>query len=301
MMLERQTVEDAVAASRFSRRSRCLWASVALGVATIAGCSPAPLPAPAPSASPSAAAEPRLNADALVQFSLITALAAGDYSHGASLRDVRTNGDFGLGTFDQLDGEMILLDGELFQVRANGEVRTVGPEGSTPFAVVTFFEEDGRIENLNAESLESLDGHLDEALPRRNSPYALRIDGDFDQLTLRSVPAQQSPFPPLVDVVKTQAVWESRNVRGTLVGLRCPAWIGTLNVPGYHWHFISDDRLVGGHVLGCRFAGGLLRFDECTSVLIHIPQSEAFNEFDADRIRSQDIQVIERQRARSED
>jgi hypothetical protein len=30
------------------------------------------------------------------------------------------------------------------------------------------------------------------------------------------------------------------------VGVRSPAWVGGLNVPGYHWHFLSDDRTVGG-------------------------------------------------------
>jgi acetolactate decarboxylase len=234
--------------------------------------------------------------DSLVQFSVIAALATGDYSDGASLRSVVAQGDFGIGTFNRLDGEMILLDGKMYQALADGTTRAANLDDSTPFAAVTTFKEDGRIEKLTVESLEDLDARLDQDLPRPNSPYAIRIDGEFAELTMRSVPAQSPPFRPLVEVVKTQPTWTHKKVRGTLVGLRCPAWIGTLNVSGYHWHFLSDDRAIGGHLLGCRFNDALLRYDECQSVLIQIPQSKRFDEFNKDQIREQDINRIERQR-----
>ena len=235
--------------------------------------------------------------DALVQFSLISALASGDYAGGTPLRRVLTEGDFGLGTFDRLDGELILLDGKMFQALAEGRVRPANLDGGTPFAAVTFFQEDGRFDGLSAATLEELDEQLEHRLPRRNSPYALRIDGEFRELALRSVPAQSPPFRPLVEVVKNQATWKHHNVRGTLIGLRCPSWIGTLNVSGYHWHFLSADHEIGGHVFGCDFRDVTVRYDECTSVLIHLPTSEGFDGFRAEEIRKQDINDIERQRS----
>ena len=108
--------------------------------------------------------------------------------------------------------------------------------------------------NFPAATLDDLDAQLDRKLPHRNSPYALRITGEFAALTIRSVPAQSPPFEPLVDVVKHQVTWQHHNLRGTLVGLRCPEWMGTINVSGYHWHFLSDDHKIGGHVLACEFA-----------------------------------------------
>ena len=265
---------------------------VLIGLA--AGCAPAP--APPPAAPRLQAAEVVVN-DTLVQYSLISALAAGDYSGGASLRKVLSEGDFGIGTFDRLDGELILIDGRMYQALADGRVRPADLEGRTPFAAVKFFREDGRIDSLSATTLEELDEQLERQLPRRNSPYALRIDGEFRELSLRSVPAQSPPFRTLVDVVKNQATWKHRGIRGTLIGLRCPSWIGTLNVSGYHWHFLSEDQQIGGHVLGCEFRNLSLRFDECTSVLIQLPTSEGFDEFRAEEIRKQDINDIERQRA----
>ena len=271
---------------------RVLWSGI-VGVLVV-GCAPSPTrPPESKHATP---AEVTVD-DALVQFSLVAALAAGDYVGGVPLRDVLTGGDFGVGTFSRLDGEMIVLDGKIYQALADGTIREADLDGTTPFAAVTFFNEDGRIENFAAASLDDLDEQLDRKLQRRNVPYAIRIDGQFTELTLRSVPAQVPPYRPLVEAVKQQVTWQDRNVRGTLVGLRCPAWIGTLNVAGYHWHFLSDDRKVGGHVLACDFKSGSLRYDECTSLVIHLPQSKEFEAFDSDEIRKQDIDQIERQRA----
>ena len=236
--------------------------------------------------------------DVLVQFSLLATLAAGDYVGGTPLRDVLAGGDFGLGTFSRLDGEMIVLDGKIYQALADGSVRLADPNGTAPFAAVTFFNEDGSIENLAASTLNDLDEQLDGDLPHRNAIYAIRIDGEFTELTLRSVPAQSPPFQPLVGVIKHQVTWQHHNLRGVLVGLRCPAWMGLINVSGYHWHFLSNDHRIGGHVLACEFRNGSLLFDECTSILIHLPQSSKFDEFDASDVNEQDIDQIERQRAR---
>jgi acetolactate decarboxylase len=274
-----------------------LFGWMVIVVAAILGCAPAPTAPPAVKSAQPVAVTAQ---DALVQFSLIAALAAGDYEAGFPLRDVLAGGNFGVGTFSGLDGEMIVLDGKIYQALASGTVREADMGGATPFASVTFFAEDGRVEHLAAGSLDDLDAQLDRQLPRRNTPYAIRVDGEFAELTLRSVPAQSPPFEPLVDVVKHQVTWEQRNVRGTLVGLRCPAWVGTLNVAGYHWHFLSDDRKIGGHVLACKLQDGLLRYDECTSVVIHLPQSREFDEFDVREIHAHDIYEIERQRAPAE-
>ncbi|WP_254509259.1 acetolactate decarboxylase [Anatilimnocola floriformis] len=235
-----------------------------------------------------------------MRFSLVAALASGDYVGGPPLREVLAGGDFGIGTFSRLDGEMIVLEGKVYQALADGTIRAADLDGTTPFAAVTFFDEDGRIDNFAAATLDDLDSQLDRKLPRRNAPYAIRIDGDFAELTLRSVPAQSPPYQPLVNVVKHQVTWQHHKVRGTLVGLRCPPWIGTLNVAGYHWHFLNDEKTIGGHVLACEFEGGLLRFDECTSLVIHLPEPGEFDKYDAGTIKKEDIDQVERQRRPTE-
>jgi len=235
--------------------------------------------------------------DALVQYSLVAALAAGDYDGGISLGELVRDGNFGVGTFSRLDGEMIVLDGKVYQALADRTIREASATEQSPFAAVKLFHVDGQIDNLGASSLTDLDERLDHLLPHRNLPYAIRIDGLFTNLELRSVPAQQPPYQPLVDVVKHQVTWQTKDIRGTLIGLRCPNWVGTLNVAGYHWHFLSDDRKVGGHVLACSFDEAVLRYDECTSLVIRLPQTRQFDAFDSGGIKGSDIDQIERQRA----
>lgn len=265
-----------------------------LFAALAVGCAPKSVSVPKSRSS----AGPATVEDALVQFSLLAALAADDFDGRAPLREVLDSGDFGVGTFDRLDGEMIVLDGRIYQARSDGTVREADMNGATPFASVTFFEEDGRIDTFTAATLNDVDEQLDRQLPRRNWPYAIRIDGQLASITVRSVPAQTPPFRPLVEVVKEQSTWEHQNMRGTLVGLRCPGWMGTLNVSGYHWHFLSDDRTIGGHVLECELEARKVTYDECSSVLIRLPDSEEFARFDMGEVSQGDVDRIERQRGR---
>lgn len=281
---------------RAKLRAAACW--VVIAICLSAGCSPSVHSAAGPEKTEPAVAGNLADDDTLTQFSLLSALAADDYDGTATLDEVLRAGDFGVGTFDRLDGEMIVLDGAVYQALSDGTIRRPPLSGKTPFASVTFFHADGRIDKLSAATLDDLDHQLDAKLPNRNTPRAIRIDGTFAALTLRSVPAQTPPYQPLVDVVKHQATFDHGNIRGTLVGIRCPAWLGTLNVAGYHWHFLSDDQQTGGHVLGCEFADCSLQYDECTSVLIRLPGDEEFQTFDEQAITQGDVDQIERQRTK---
>lgn len=238
--------------------------------------------------------------DELVQFSLLSALAAGDYAGGEPLQQVLQFGDFGVGTFDRLDGEMIILDGKIFQVKADGQVVPRDGAGATPFATVTFFEPDGELDGISATSLTELDHQLDRRVPNAKRPVAFKVTGEFAELTLRSAPPQKPPYRPLAEVIDQQQVWTRQNVRGTLIGVRCPAWMGTLNVAGYHWHFLSDDRTIGGHVLDCRFEGARGSYDECSSLLVRLPESESFDAIDVSGVTDADVNKIERQRGKDD-
>jgi acetolactate decarboxylase len=261
------------------------------------GCGPSFPPQTGVTQDSSALRSPNVSdVDALVQFSLVAALAAGDYGGGAPLSEVRKSGDFGLGTFDRLDGEMILLDGAFYQVQADASVHRRDGGNSAPFATVKFFNQDGAFAEVSAKSLSELDQWFDRRLPNAQIPVAIRLRGRFDELTLRSAPPQTPPFRPLADVIDDQVTWQRRNVPGTLIGFRCPKWMGTLNVAGYHWHFLSDDRTIGGHVLDCRFKGATAAYDECATVLIHLPDSKSFEQIDMTDVSEADVDKIERQR-----
>jgi acetolactate decarboxylase len=204
----------------------------------------------------------------ITQVSVLNALMTGRFDGVMPIPELLRYGDFGLGTLDHLDGELIVLDGRAYQVRGDGMVVEAGPDRSTPFALVTPFEPDGSQPCPRLGNLSDLGARLDDALGQQNNFLAVRVDGRFATITLRSVHRQEPPYRPLGEVVKSQSVWTHKEVSGTLVGFRSPAWVGGLNVPGYHWHFVSDDRTVGGHVLDCRIREGRVKYEVCRDWLI---------------------------------
>src|SRR5262245_46953689 len=152
------------------------------------------------------------------QVSVLNTLMLGRYDGVMPIPELLRRGDLGLGTLDHLDGELIVLDGRAYQVRGDGVVVAVGADRSTPFATVTRVEPDGEFPCPRVGSLADLDARL-EALGQKNNFLAVRVDGRFAAITLRSVHRQEPPSRPLADVVKGQSVWTHPEVSGTLVGV----------------------------------------------------------------------------------
>jgi acetolactate decarboxylase len=207
------------------------------------------------------------------QYSTIDALLDGNYDGGMTFAQLSRHGDFGLGTFDTLDGEMIEIDGHVLQVRSDGHVYPMPGEAQTPFSVVTFFKPDASKTLRGAlsyrqlqEQLDGMRGHID------GHAFAFKITGRFSHLRARSVPRQTPPYARLADVVKHQAVFDMNDVSGTLVGFWFPENLRHTNVPGYHFHFVTNDRSAGGHVLDLTLAEGKAQVQELLSVEIALPR-----------------------------
>jgi acetolactate decarboxylase len=180
----------------------------------------------------------------------VNALVEGIYEEKIPFSEVKKHGDFGLGTFDLLDGEMVMLDGAIYQITSDGQVLKVEETARTPFSCVTFYHPVSHDELNVALAYYDFLAWLQRLLPSPNLCYALRIDGQFSKMTVRSVPKQES-YRPLVEVAKEQPLFQFCNIAGTLAGFFTPAFLGSLNVPGLHLHFLSSDLQHGGHLLSC--------------------------------------------------
>ncbi|NIV42417.1 MAG: acetolactate decarboxylase [Candidatus Dadabacteria bacterium] len=187
--------------------------------------------------------------DLVYQESTLGKLDDGEMEGMLSMGDLKKHGDFGIGTFDGLDGEMVALDGEFFQVDYQGESNNVNEKVKTPFAMVTFFESDKSIKLTGEFDYKLLKTTIDEILPSRDIIYAIKIIGEYQYLQTRSVPKQEKPYPPLREVVKQQKIFNFKDIKGTAVGFWVPKYMKNINVPGYHFHFITEDKTTGGHVL----------------------------------------------------
>jgi acetolactate decarboxylase len=230
----------------------------------------------------------------LFQTSTLQALMAGVYDGDLTFAALARQGDFGIGTFDALDGEMIALDGTFYQVKADGRVYPVAGSMKTPFAEVTFFKS-GRTHMIeNPMSYQQLLDYVDRLLPSLNLPYAIRIEGRFTAVKTRSIPRQQKPYPPLAQAAQKQAVFELANVKGVIVALRHPAYLAGVNMPGYHCHFITADRRAGGHLLDCRVEGATVAMDALPNFSLRLPDSQEFLQTDLTGDRRRELEKIER-------
>jgi acetolactate decarboxylase len=211
----------------------------------------------------------------LYQVSTATALVEGIYQGAVQIAALREHGDLGLGTFERLDGEMVVVDGHFYQVRSDGSVREVQDNVLSPFAAVTAFSPDQSITLENCPDLSYLTSQFDALRQSDNFFYALRVDGTFDYIHARAMRRTKEGIP-LVQAAAVQPEFEFHNISGTLVGFWTPEYAKSLNVPGYHLHFVSADRTQGGHVLQCRGKNLRLQIQREGDYHIVLPETEDF-------------------------
>jgi acetolactate decarboxylase len=218
----------------------------------------------------------------------------GVYDGDLTYTELARHGDFGIGTFNALDGEMIGLDGKFFQIRSDGRVSPVAGDMRTPFAEVTFFKADGTHMLEKPLTYRQLTDYISKLLPSPNLLYAIRIEGFFPYVKARSVFRQQQPYPPLVEVAKKQSVFEFTQVKGVIVGFRYPQYLAGVNMAGYHCHFISADRQHGGHLLDCRVEGATVAIDTIPNFYLRLPQSQEFLGKDLTKEKQHELEGVER-------
>jgi acetolactate decarboxylase len=218
------------------------------------------------------------NADDLFQASTIDALSSGLYDGVTTVGEVRKHGDFGTGTFEGLDGELIALDGVVWQARSDGTVRKAEPSMKIPFADVKFFRQDYIFDISGGNSMSDTERDIGMHLPSGNLMYAIKARATFPDITVRAIPRQYKPYPLLVTAAGQEAIIHLKNSTGTLVGFYFPLSFNGVNIPGYHLHYISDDHSKGGHVLDFTGPDGTLTVsaDQISEIVISLPTTGDF-------------------------
>src|SRR5260221_5546547 len=228
----------------------------------------------------------------LYQVSTATALVEGIYQGAVRVRTLREHGDLGLGTFENLDGEMMIVDGHFFQARSDGLVKEVDDDVLCPFAVVTRFAPDSTIVLPQCPDLSHLVTQFDQLRHSDNFFFALRVEGRFDYIRTR-VMRRTERGVPLVQAAAVQPEFEFHDVLGTLVGFWTPEYMKTLNVPGYHLHFLSADNQRGGHLLQCSGSNIQLQIQREGDYRVALPETEDFVKADLRRDPAADLAKAE--------
>lgn len=211
----------------------------------------------------------------LYQTSLMSALIAGVYEGEITYGEIRKHGDFGLGTFNDLDGEMVGFDGTFYQLRSDGSARPVTADQKTPFAVVTFFRPEQRLGVADTLAKGDLLAMI-EKVTDANLFSAVRVDGVFEEVRTRTVQRQAKPFPPLTEATKSQAEKIFTSVHGTLAGFRTPAYAQGIGVAGFHLHFLRQDKQAGGHALDYQLRAGKVQIYSLHNLHVELPTSADF-------------------------
>jgi len=199
--------------------------------------------------------------DLTTQAGIFSVLEAGSYDRITTVDEMNKYGDLGVGGFEKMDGELIQLNGTIYQVTSDGVVHTPpGDTGVTFMNTVKFNPEMSHVFS-NPENLTELEDELNQSFPSQDNIYAIRIDGFFPEMKVRSVPEQQKPYPPLSSVIANQSVFNLTNTTGTISGFWFPAWMQGVNYAGFHLHYISEDRTSGGHILGLTMENGTAMVD----------------------------------------
>ncbi len=205
---------------------------------------------------------------AVFQTSTLGALLSGVYDGDMTIAELLTHGDFGLGTFNHLDGEMVVLDGVCFHLRADGSVQVAASGDRTPFAAVTYFDPTVSIPVRSPLTKDEVQELIGSNIDSGNLVHAIRITGRFASMRTRTVAEQQLPYKPLVEVAGTQSGIEFGEVDGVLAGFLTPAFEQGVSLAGYHLHFIDGQRARGGHSLDFVLTDGVI--DICTSSELHV-------------------------------
>ncbi len=209
--------------------------------------------------------------DTLFQLAAFNTFSTGKYAGLMPYNELEKHGDFGIGTLEGLDGEMIALDGEFYHIPSSGPPVKVEPTQTAPYATVTYFEADRtyNVAGFNYTQLKSyLDGQLDTS---KDVIYAIKLSGTYEYAQTRSPQKQIEPYPNLTQALKTQAVFNLSQFAGTAVGFWFPASMDGVDYVGYHIHLITDDRTAGGHLLDCIISNATVEVDIINSYRLVLP------------------------------
>lgn len=210
------------------------------------------------------------------QSSTMGALIAGVYDGNVTVGELLRHGDFGLGTFNHLDGEMLVLDGVCYHLRADGSVEIASDSDLSPFAALTYLSP-GTTEQVSSPMTRSeVTALIDRTTRSTNLMYAIRITGRFSRVRTRTVRAQKPPYRPLTEATAGQAETTFSDLEGTLGGYRTPDYEQGISVAGYHLHFIDDARAHGGHCLDFTLDHGTVEFVERSELRLSLPTTEQF-------------------------
>lgn len=237
-----------------------------------------------------------IKSDGLFQVALLQSLMQGEYDGVITIKELKSFGDTGIGTFQGVNGELIAVNGIIYRALWDGSVEAAPDDETVPFANITFFDADITREHVKASSMAELKDVLNSIIKEhgRNQFYMAKVTGVMSDILVRSELKQEKPYKPLNDALKTdQREFRYKDIAGTVIALYCPAYMDGLNSAGWHLHFVSDDGRKGGHVLDLALNDGVAALDVISEFDMIVPNRESFNNKSLETDLKSEIEQVE--------
>lgn len=235
--------------------------------------------------------------DKMFQVSTLQSLMMGYTRPVITVEELLKHGNTGLGTFEDVNGEMIVAGGHCYQAHEDGTVNEAAGDEGVPFASVAFLDEEMTFELKNIETIDDLKDKLNLKIEEwfgLNSMHVVRIDGEFEKVKARSESPYKSQHISLKDILsETQKSFEFDNVMGTMICVYYPDYMDGINAPGWHLHFLSADRKNGGHTFDLKLKRGLAVMDKLSSIEIQLPTEPSFDTYSLKESPNDDIKAVE--------
>jgi len=215
-------------------------------------------------------------AHTLYQTSTMSALLDGIYDGSVTIAELLEHGDFGVGTFNHLDGEMVVNEGVCFHLFANGEARRADLSELTPFAAVITFDADTTFAVRTPTSRTALLKQIDANVSSENLFYGIRVSGRFSVMSTRTAARQEAPYRPLAEATNDETEQTFEETAGVLVGFRTPDYEQGISVAGYHLHFLNDEHTAGGHAFDFVLEDGVVEISTVSEMRLSLPTTGPF-------------------------
>lgn len=186
----------------------------------------------------------------ITQIETVTDLFRANYDAHTTVDEAFRNFTVGLGVAEACDGEIVACDNTVWRVPSDGVPIPADPQLGLPFVVVAHGGRPITQKLPSGTDMATLSERVSTVVPAETDTHliaAVRIDGEFADVVLRSEHRQSPPYPPLPDVLSDEVRFAFETWHGTLVGFKFPDEVNGVTIPGLHLHGIAADRGSGGH------------------------------------------------------
>ena len=196
------------------------------------------------------------------------------YDGACPVHDLKQHGAFGLGAFDAMDGELVLLDGQCYQSTEGKYLIIADDKALVTWAAVTRFTDASCTDTLEAcSTFAELEAKLLEKTDATNTPYVFHIQGKFNHITFRDVLKQDKPYVKSIETIFEESPRRHvDNITANLIGFYTPEYMYPIKPKGLHLHGLSQDKTSGGHVLELNLERAQVRFEKITHFSMDFPR-----------------------------